>query len=263
MGIGAMIMGIGMYISGACPGMVAVQLGTGVGNAHITIIGGLVGAFLYGVWDPHIMPLLERSQAINGNVAGFFDLKWKNVTMTFIVVCAAVAGGLEYMIPTGRWIGAWHAKATWPPSICGMLIGLLQLPLVLLGKKLGCSRSYMTLVSQPMWCSTKWQESLKYLEGKRCGLKNWWQVVFVCCSSLGARQSALFAGSIGTNRGVSRECAFFGGLMLLFGARMAGGCPSGLGISNMAALSIYAFIAVAAMFAGGIFAALIHKYFLY
>lgn len=261
--VGAMIMGVGMFCSGACPGMVTVQLGAGVPNAHITIIGGLIGAFLYGVLDPYIMPLLQQSRTINGTVATYFNLKNGNMAIALSVMCGAVAIGLEQMIPIDSYTGAWYAKARWPPAVSGMLIGSLQLPLILLGKKLGNSSSYMTVVSQLLWCSTGWQQSCEYLEGKRCGLKNWWQVAFVVAAVAGSFQSASYSGSIGRDKGVSEESAFFGGILLLFGARMARGCPSGLGVSSMAALAMYAFIAVAAMFAGGILAGLIHKFYIF
>jgi uncharacterized membrane protein YedE/YeeE len=51
---------------------------------------------------------------------------------------------------------------------------------------------------------------------------------------------------IGTVQGV------IGGSLLVFGARLAGGCTSGHGISGMSQLSISSFITVAAMFGGGI-----------
>jgi len=41
----------------------------------------------------------------------------------------------------------------------------------------------------------------------------------------------------------------------LLGARIAGGCTSGHGISGMAQLSVGSMVAVAAMFAGGILTA--------
>jgi uncharacterized membrane protein YedE/YeeE len=49
--------------------------------------------------------------------------------------------------------------------------------------------------------------------------------------------------------------AFLAGFVMLLGARIAGGCTSGHGISGMAQLSVGSTVAVAAMFAGGILAA--------
>jgi uncharacterized membrane protein YedE/YeeE len=53
--------------------------------------------------------------------------------------------------------------------------------------------------------------------------------------------------------------AFIGGFIMLFGARIAGGCTSGHGISGMAQLSVGSTVAVAAMFAGGILTALLFR----
>ncbi len=49
--------------------------------------------------------------------------------------------------------------------------------------------------------------------------------------------------------------AFLAGFLMLFGARIAGGCTSGHGISGMAQLSVGSTVAVAAMFAGGMLVA--------
>ena len=46
--------------------------------------------------------------------------------------------------------------------------------------------------------------------------------------------------------------AFFGGFIMLFGARIADGCTSGHGLSGMAQLAVGSTVAVAAMFVGGI-----------
>jgi hypothetical protein len=51
--------------------------------------------------------------------------------------------------------------------------------------------------------------------------------------------------------------AFLAGFIMLAGARIADGCTSGHGISGIAQLAIGSFIAVTAMFAGGIATALL------
>lgn len=53
--------------------------------------------------------------------------------------------------------------------------------------------------------------------------------------------------------------AFLGGFLVLFGARMAGGCTTGHVLSGMAQLSIAGFLFAAAVFAGGIPTALLLK----
>lgn len=49
--------------------------------------------------------------------------------------------------------------------------------------------------------------------------------------------------------------AFFGGIVAMFGARMADGCPSGHGLSGMMQLSVSAFIALAMFFGTGVLVA--------
>ena len=54
--------------------------------------------------------------------------------------------------------------------------------------------------------------------------------------------------------GISVPVALLGGFASIFGARMAGGCTSGHGISGMSTLSVSSFVTMAAMFGGGIVA---------
>lgn len=49
--------------------------------------------------------------------------------------------------------------------------------------------------------------------------------------------------------------AFIGGFIALFGVRMAGGCPSGLGMSGIIGLSAGGFLGLAMFFAGGVLTA--------
>jgi len=49
---GALLLGVGMAVAGACPGMVLVQVGSGVPNSGLTFFGGLCGAFVYGTFEP-------------------------------------------------------------------------------------------------------------------------------------------------------------------------------------------------------------------
>lgn len=48
-----------------------------------------------------------------------------------------------------------------------------------------------------------------------------------------------------------------GGFLMVFGARLAGGCTSGHGISGTALLCTLSMLVVVAMFAGGIFTAVL------
>jgi len=60
-----------------------------------------------------------------------------------------------------------------------------------------------------------------------------------------------FGASIG-KRGIF---AFIGGIIAIYGARLAGGCPSGHGLSGLIQMSISGYIALVCFFVGGVVAA--------
>jgi uncharacterized membrane protein YedE/YeeE len=111
---------------------------------------------------------------------------------------------------------------------------------------------------------------IKYFSSHMWGPKNWWQVAVVVGIAIGAFLSVRLSGARrqaispvwSRTMGISTlsaraPIAFLGGFVMLLGARVAGGCNSGHGISGMAQLSAGSTVAVAAMFAGGILAAML------
>ena len=104
----------------------------------------------------------------------------------------------------------------------------------------------------------------KYMNGS----KYFWQSALVVGIALGALLSARASGTrrpsfaaawtrlVGVRSLWARMAmGFSGGFLLLLGARIAGGCTSGHGISGLAQLAVGSTLAVVAMFAGGIVAA--------
>jgi uncharacterized membrane protein YedE/YeeE len=51
---GGLFMGIGISLTGACPGTVWAQLGAGHKNAWFVVLGGVLTATLYGLYLPEI-----------------------------------------------------------------------------------------------------------------------------------------------------------------------------------------------------------------
>ena len=162
-------------------------------------------------------------------------------------------------------MSALRARA-WSPYVAGVLIGLLQIPaFLLMDTALGTSSSYVTLAaSVGQWFDpalVQFDYAAKHLEGA----KNWWQLAMVVGIALGAYLSSSLSGTRRSTpspiwQGVAGQAspmgrlvgAFAGGFLMLFGARIADGCTSGHGISGLAQLAVGSFVAVGAMFAGGI-----------
>lgn len=154
----------------------------------------------------------------------------------------------------------------WSPYAAGILIGLLQIPaFLLINTALGASSSYVTVAGHLAALIDPAAARIDYFAKHLAGAKNWWQVAMMIGVALGAFLSARLSGtrreamSFVWNRALGIDSlgkrlplAFAAGFLLLLGARIADGCTSGHGISGIAQLSIGSFLAVTAMFAGGI-----------
>jgi hypothetical protein len=165
-----------------------------------------------------------------------------------------------------------HRKAC-PPYLAGIVIGLLQIPtFLLMNTALGASSSFVTVAAHVGAFFDPGIASMKYFASHMYGAKNWWQVAvvigiaigaFISMRLSGARRQAIspvWARTMGVRSlAVRAPIAFAAGFIMLFGARIAGGCTSGHGISGMAQLSVGSTLAVAAMFAGGILTAMLMK----
>lgn len=164
-------------------------------------------------------------------------------------------------------------RKAWSPYVAGVIIGLLQIPtFLLMDTALGASSSFVTVAAHLASLFDARIADAKYLASHMWGAKNWWQVAVVVGIAIGAfismklsgarRQtiSPVWARATGTTTLSGRApLAFVAGFIMLVGARIAGGCTSGHGISGMAQLSIGSTLAVAAMFAGGILTAMLFR----
>jgi uncharacterized membrane protein YedE/YeeE len=95
-----------------------------------------------------------------------------------------------------------------------------------------------------------------------------WQLMFVIGIFIGSLISSLWSGSFKIQAvpdmwqsrfgsGIARRgvVAFFGGIIAMFGARLAGGCPSGHGLSGSVQLAVSGYVATICFFVGGIIVA--------
>ena len=136
----------------------------------------------------------------------------------------------------------------WSPIVCGVIVGLLQLPLNgLLGRMIGTSGSYMTICANVYSCCDE-MEASKH---------NWWQVFLCAGSVLGSYiASYCYAGkanvAISSIQGASPLAAFVGGVLLLLGAKIMHAYTSGHGLSGMALMAIPSIVSTCCIFIGGI-----------
>jgi hypothetical protein len=160
----------------------------------------------------------------------------------------------------------------WSPYVAGILIGLLQIPaFLIIETALGASSSYVSVGGLiASWIDPSILQIDYVAKHVAATAKNWWQVALVVGIAVGALLSAKLSGAVrkpispiwsralGSASPHTRYVvAFAAGFLMLFGARIADGCTSGHGLSGMAQLAVGSTVAVAAMFTGGIAAALL------
>jgi len=155
-------------------------------------------------------------------------------------------------------------KPFWPPLAAGIALGVvLLLTFVLSSHGLGASGAATDMVAGVgLTLAPEASKANGYLgpmvaDGSPIGSWMTWEILGV---AIGALAAAFMAGrfriqfdgsrSVGTGARVVRALA--GGLLAGFGARVAGGCTSGLGLSGAAALGISAFVFLALFFATGL-----------
>jgi hypothetical protein len=155
----------------------------------------------------------------------------------------------------------------WSPYVAGALSGLLSIASVLVaGKYLGASTTFVRAVGMIERTVSAQLVDTPYFLKYTLGVD--WQFMFVTGIILGAFISSRQDGSFRVQLvpdmwqrnfgpgGVYRSIiAFVGGMVAVYGARFAGGCPSGHGLSGLTQLSVSGFVAAACFFAGGIVSA--------
>lgn len=252
--VGGLVMGAGMTVAGSCPVTIFPQIGSLVPNVGYVFLGGLTGVLIYSilkpVFDSLLRPTIKESSNPWSN-SPYFVLALPLVAMFGITVCA-----FETLLPWDSEIKVAKkdgllAQDAWPPYVAGMLVGVLQLPLVLaMYETLGGSSSLIVMVSQVL------VGPLKKLSPFACkfqrGFGHWWQIFYVAGAIFGGYLSAVVSGTLGAAAGVPPVHAFLGGMLMNLGARIGGGCTSGHGLSGMGLLSIMSFIMMASTFLGGI-----------
>lgn len=159
----------------------------------------------------------------------------------------------------------------WSPYLVGALIGLLSMATFYFSEKaLGASTAYARVAGLVgLQVDPEHTRSLKYFKDNPP--KVGWELMLVLAAIGGAFIAAWSGGELtgtflpamwqerfGSESYLLRAIvAFAGGSLMAFGARMAGGCTSGHGISGTLQLSVGSWVAAICFFVGGIISAML------
>eukprot|EP00397_Hematodinium_sp_SG-2012_P050063 GEMP01058013.1.p1 GENE.GEMP01058013.1~~GEMP01058013.1.p1 ORF type:complete len:275 (+),score=46.45 GEMP01058013.1:475-1299(+) len=242
--------------------MVAV----GTQNSIFTLGACFVGAVLFGLMHPTFLYHDDPPRLCNKFVDEQLNVRYWILAVPVICMMAIGAVLLEYLLPYKTdvendygvhsvgsiWLLGQYA---WYPAVSGVIIGLGQIPIMTtLSDTLGMSSSFMTITAQflrfaPDDAFPHWQRYTQLSMGRIWQLLTYW-----VAAPAGAYVSARLSGGQHLNRagGPSALECFIGGLLVILGARISGGCTQGHGISGCAVLFYGSMFAVPAMIIGGI-----------
>jgi uncharacterized membrane protein YedE/YeeE len=252
---GGSLLGIGMALSGTCPGSVLTQTALGIRSGFFALGGAIVGGI---VWTGLLAPRIKKHndeadvQPEMSTLPTRLGLS-KNATLA-VFEAGAVASVVGTALYTPRHYGGLVSGV-----VGGLLLASAQLLSILTRRSmLGISGSYEE-VGKLFW----WGVAGADPASRPRGYQNILFAAGIVAGSLGLSRFACFAPSSLTRGSswieVSPELATVGGVLMIVGSRLAGGCTSGHGISGMSLLSTSSVITMASAFAaGGLVAPLFH-----
>ncbi len=248
--IGGLIFGVGMAILGYCPGTLAISLGEGSIDALIGIIGGLFGGLVYTLLLPSIQTVLGPNMgaiSLNsaiGNHALFYILVF--VIGGVFIAAAFILHKIE-KIKNKKWL------------VTGIALAILNSIVFLTGvanRPIGASTTYPYVADLMSGITTNEYFSKIQTPGH-------WELIFLAGAFLAGIIISLirkdfkitlihsnwekYKGTSKINRAV---WAAIGGFILIFGARMAGGCTSGHVISGGMQLAVSSLVFAVFVFIG-------------
>ncbi|KAL1853847.1 hypothetical protein Plec18167_007166 [Paecilomyces lecythidis] len=238
--IGGAMLGIGMAMTGACPGSIPIQFTLGMPSGRYLLMGGVLGGITYAFLARTLGKSCRSEQAqtlpkklgISPNAA---VLMFEAMAVSMIMVARSLHSS---------------GKSFFDPTVAGLIVGATQLATLILTKApIGVSTFYEDIGNWFWDClGYKDKGSTKPLFPMSRAIAF---VGGIMVSSLILPRvvpEAIFRESLD----ISPLKSILGAMVMILGARTAGGCTSGHGISGMSMMGISSFITIASVFAGGI-----------
>lgn len=255
--VGGIVFGIGMSILGYCPGTLPISLGQGSLDALVGIVGGLLGGFALSALYPTLEPMLGPNK---GAISVYSLLGESN----FYFYLVTISIGLLLMLMAFYINLKEKNSSNYKWLFTGIGFALINAVLMLdsvQGRPLGASTAY-PYAADVLFGAT----SHEYFD--KIKVPGAWEVIFLAGAFLAGLIPALIRKDFKLKWVHSRWIkyhgpsikkrlvwAFVGGFILIFGARIAGGCASGHILSGTMQLgagsTVFAIATFLAFFATG------------
>lgn len=249
--LGGLIFGSGMTILGYCPGTLAISVGEGSLDAVIGIIGGLFGGLIFTV----LLPSMQWLIGTNLGKISLFSAIGNHQVIYYLMVL--IIG--SFFIYAAFFINKKEKKTDKKWIIAGVLLAVLNSIVFLsatTNRPIGASTSYPYLAD----LLTNTTNNNYFAKIQTPGN---WEMIFLFGAMIAALivslikkefQFRLIYSNWEKQKGNSKTkriiWSFIGGFILIFGARMAGGCTSGHIISGGMQLAVSSFVFAIFMFVG-------------
>lgn len=246
--LGGLIFGVGMALTGYCPGTMPISVGQGSLDALVGILGGLVGGAVFTVFYKPLSGLMTvlSKDTLYTLMGSTFSLGYVSVVVIISLVFILSTFVMhKYDAKNG------HKSMNWMAT--GIGLGILNAVLIYKGwqnKPLGASTSYPYVAGNLAGLTGSEYYPSTIGSGK-------WQIWFLfgalVAGFIYATATKSFKVEIthqfwderrGTGKANRLFWAFVGGFLLIFGARLADGCTSGHFLTGgmQFALASYAFM---------------------
>ncbi len=225
--LGGLIFGMGMAILGYCPGTLAISLGEGSIDALIGIIGGLFGGLIYTLALPFIKPILGPDLGVLSlNATLGSDTMYYILSSIIAIVFIAASFWLQKVdkVKGKKWIFAGIALA---------VLNIIVFSSALTNRPIGASTAFPYVADLLSGLTNNDYYANIEIAGN-------WEMIFLAGAFIAALSISVIKGDFKLvliydnwkkHKGDSKLkriiWAFVGGFILIFGARMAGGCTSG------------------------------------
>ncbi len=243
---GGIIFGIGMAILGYCPGTLAISAGEGAIDAIAGILGGLISGWVFSVFFDEIQNFLGPDW---GKISVYSIMK--NHLLWYAILVFILGFMIIYI--------SFKIKNNKPNTghqwiISGILLAVLNTIVFLhftTNRPIGASTAYPYFADKLVG-----NTGIYFQKISRPGN---WEVIFLSGAFIAGLIGALIKKDFqiktcGIEQGIDKKNrliqAFIGGFILIFGARMAGGCTSGHIISGGMQLAFSSLVFAVFVFIG-------------
>lgn len=247
--IGGAMIGIGMALTGACPGTVFVQAGAGLPSGIFVLSGGILGGLLFVSSQPSIANFSKGRASSKTNSQLTIPKSFGVSPWVVLAMWEVMCFGMLQLLSRVKG-AATGTQGLVSPVLGGLLIGTAQACAVMLTRHtVGTSSAFEDV--------GRWLRNVSsgHVSKGPITASIMFDAGIVSASALLVRFLLPAAAAQASAHLVSPSTAILGGAVMTFGSRLAGGCTSGHGISGMATFSWASLVSIGSMFAAGVLVA--------